>query len=219
MLKNTCKILNCGLKSISLGYCYLHYSRHRFKRPMDVPKHTKPSKPSEERFWKFVKKTETGCWNWLGHRDEKGYGTFFSGNKDVRAHRFSYELHNGKIEGGLWCLHKCDNPPCVRPSHLFLGTNQDNVDDCHKKGREKKRVERIDLSCKNCGKYFQKRLSEVIGGSRPSKHGFYFCSQACHYANLIGKKRSPECIEKMRVAAYKRHAENRCVCRGRHLSK
>lgn len=87
--------------------------------------------PAEERLWSQVKKTE-GCWEWTGGTDRDGYGRFFEMR---RAHRFSWYLHNGPIPDGLHVLHTCDNPPCVRPDHLFLGTNTDNVADKIAKGR------------------------------------------------------------------------------------
>lgn len=92
--------------------------------------------PSEERFWASVQKTDN-CWEWMGSKVKKGYGRFsYQGHKDDYAHRFSWELANGEsIPSGSLILHKCDNPSCVRPDHLFLGTYQDNVDDMWAKGR------------------------------------------------------------------------------------
>lgn len=90
-----------------------------------------------DRFWSKVRKTE-GCWEWTA-RTAYGYGVFcLPGGlhgTNVRAHRLSWEMHNGPIPGCLLVLHKCDNRKCVRPDHLFLGTQQDNVDDMYAKGR------------------------------------------------------------------------------------
>lgn len=85
-----------------------------------------------ERFWEKVAKGD-GCWEWQGARHAKGYGQFLTDTQS-KAHRFSWELHFGPIPDGMQVCHHCDNPPCVRPDHLFLGTNQDNVDDAYAKG-------------------------------------------------------------------------------------
>lgn len=94
----------------------------------------------EIRFWRWVNKSEPGgCWVWSGARREHGYGQFsvVAGTTPVRAHRFSWELVNGKIPAGMVVCHKCDNPPCVNPDHLFLGTKRDNTLDAMRKGRLK----------------------------------------------------------------------------------
>lgn len=65
-----------------------------------------------------------------------GYGRIYKDGRNVTTHRASWELANGTIPAGLWVLHRCDNPPCVNPAHLFLGTNRDNIADRHAKGRD-----------------------------------------------------------------------------------
>jgi hypothetical protein len=77
------------------------------------------------------------CWEWQGKLDRYGYGVFKIGNQSYKAHRYSYELYNGTFDKHLHVLHKCDNPKCVNPAHLFLGTNQDNIQDKISKGRSK----------------------------------------------------------------------------------
>lgn len=95
-------------------------------------------RPLEERFWAKVQKSEA-CWVWRGTIDARtgGYGRFRPDGhgRQVRAHRVSWELANGPIPEGMHVLHRCDNPPCVRPDHLFLGTNRDNIADRVAKGR------------------------------------------------------------------------------------
>lgn len=80
-------------------------------------------------------KNPKACWNWLKSKNEKGYGKTRSEGKLHYTHRLSWELVNGKIPVGLFVLHKCDNPSCINPNHLFLGTSKDNFEDMMKKGR------------------------------------------------------------------------------------
>lgn len=75
------------------------------------------------------------CWEWTGSRNDFGYGLFYLKGDQVRAHRYSYERAFGAVPDGLYVLHKCDNPKCVRPDHLFLGTLVDNSRDMVSKGR------------------------------------------------------------------------------------
>jgi len=91
-----------------------------------------------ERFWNKVDKSGT-CWLWTaGQRNASGYGGFLYNGKHSLAHRVSYEIEIGPVPDGLLVLHRCDNPLCVRPSHLFLGTNDDNMKDMAAKGRSPK---------------------------------------------------------------------------------
>lgn len=93
--------------------------------------------PVEDRFWSFVSKSDDeGCWEWSGHRDKNGYGTLAISSRPVGAHRVSWTINYGPIPDGLCVLHRCDNPPCVRPDHLFLGTSQDNTIDMIRKNRQ-----------------------------------------------------------------------------------
>lgn len=101
----------------------------------------------ENLFWKKVRKTDT-CWFWFGAKGGGGYGTFGRKNK-VQPHRYSYELHKGKIPEGMWVLHKCDNRKCVNPNHLFLGDLKSNVEDMVKKGRQSRGEKRYNTRFKN----------------------------------------------------------------------
>ena len=93
-------------------------------------------KPIEQRFWEKVLKTE-GCWLWQGATNLQGYGKLSRGRVSegtLAAHRLSYEIAFGAIPPGQYVLHKCDTPLCVRPDHLFLGSQTDNLLDMTLKG-------------------------------------------------------------------------------------
>ena len=89
--------------------------------------------PLEERFWSRVEKTD-GCWKWHGSK-HKGYGLISKNGSLAKVHRVSYELHIGPIPEGMHVLHKCDNPECSNPDHLFLGNHADNMKDMFDKRR------------------------------------------------------------------------------------
>jgi hypothetical protein len=87
------------------------------------------------RFMKYVNIQDNGCWFWIGGKRGRGYGNFWTGEKQEPAHRVAYELFVGSIPEGLWVLHHCDNPPCVNPDHLFLGDRSLNMKDAADKKR------------------------------------------------------------------------------------
>lgn len=98
-------------------------------------------------FWSQVEKTD-GCWTWLGRKYPSGYGRF----RAKYAHRLAYELARGPIPDGLCVCHTCDNPPCVNPDHLWLGTHQDNMRDRNIKGRTAKQSGRTNARKRNASK-------------------------------------------------------------------
>lgn len=90
---------------------------------------------------RFLEKVDksciSDCWEWIAGKCGAGYGAFWLNGRQVGAHRVSWELYKGPIPDSLYVLHKCDNPGCVNPAHLFLGTHSDNIQDAIKKGRLK----------------------------------------------------------------------------------
>lgn len=105
----------------------IEYDQHRWI--------TEPN-PKDDLFWMKVDKTND-CWVWTGRKTNHGYGTF-SRHPTILAHRYSWSYYNGEIPKGLCVLHKCDNPPCVNPDHLSIGTQSDNQADKMSKQRQSK---------------------------------------------------------------------------------
>ncbi len=128
---------------------------------------------AEARFWGKVLKTSS-CWVWQGSTNECGYGEFWLSPRVVRAHRFSWLLHHGD-PAGAHVLHTCDNPACVNPEHLFLGTHTDNMKDMTRKGRGKpmrgdahtsaklNRAKVADIRRRIAAGEVQRRLAEEYG--------------------------------------------------------
>lgn len=101
------------------------------------------------KFWgKVDKRGPDECWEWPVS-NPRSYGSFSLNKVAYRTHRLSYELHNGPIPDGMFICHKCDNPPCCNPNHLFAGTHQDNMRDMAEKGRWV-RVPRDEKSVNHC---------------------------------------------------------------------
>lgn len=91
--------------------------------------------PLRVRFWRFVDKVSSDCWEWTGAIKGSGYGYIRNEGRIDRAHRVAWELEYGPIPEGKWVLHTCDNPRCVNPGHLYLGDRAQNMRDAHKRRR------------------------------------------------------------------------------------
>lgn len=131
-MNKNCKVENCTRQAQAQDMCLVHYKR--------VKRHGDPSYGTAKyRFLHNIEKTDY-CWIWKGKArcgKNRGYGQFSVNNKSVEVHRFSYQFFNGEIPAQMHVLHHCDNPICVNPKHLFLGTNLDNIRDKISKGRWK----------------------------------------------------------------------------------
>lgn len=141
MTNRVCEVRGCGRPHNARGYCFGHYERWKklghpdAARPLNT--HVKPSASMADRIARRIDPglSDAECWMWrgaLGGRKANGigYGKFTVRGRQYDAHRVSWELHNGKpIPVGFHVLHRCDNPLCVNPRHLRLGSNDDNIAD------------------------------------------------------------------------------------------
>jgi DNA-binding XRE family transcriptional regulator len=115
-----------------------------------------------------VKIDDRGCWNWTASKKD-GYGQMWVKGKKWASHRFSYFLHHGEIPENLLVCHRCDNPACVNPDHLFAGTNSDNMRDKVTKGRSPTKLSKEDVIAIRAAKgATQLQLAEKYGVSGPT---------------------------------------------------
>lgn len=127
-MRTPCSI--CGEPSVGREFCKKHY-RAFMKYGDPLKSANLRGVPFHERYQVDPK---TGCWLWIGATVTCGYGIWVA-HGERNAHRGSWVMHNGPIPKGMHVLHKCDNPGCVNPDHLRLGTHQDNMRDLREKGR------------------------------------------------------------------------------------
>lgn len=128
---STCSVEGCERVAVSRSYCRLHYERVR--RIGSTELRSRPD--ARERFESRLLETTSGCLEWTGSRNADGYGSATRGRSSALAHRLAWELAYGPIPQGRLVCHRCDNPPCCNPEHLFLGTQSDNMRDMAAKGR------------------------------------------------------------------------------------
>lgn len=131
--------------------------------------------PVTERFWRFVHpEPNSGCWLWAGSADRKGYGQIMTAVGLVLATHVSLSIDGKCIPSGMMACHRCDNPPCVNPDHLFVGTAKDNTDDAMKKGRLKMPPKVPKGTIKELGSFCRR------GHPRTSENTFFVSPRVRH---------------------------------------
>ncbi len=142
-LNRTCSIEGCKKPHLSRGFCAMHYRRnHLYGDPLIVKLKQLHGATLLERWEHYVPERGTGCWEWRGNRDTNGYGRLNIGDVPQLAHRIAWELFRGPITSEEHICHRCDNPPCVRPEHLFKGDHTSNMADKMRKKRHRYGVSR-----------------------------------------------------------------------------
>lgn len=128
-----CSLPRCNKKATSRGLCHGHYCRQRAGGNIYEP--SVLEKTIEQRLAEKTDVQDNGCHVWTGMRTEKGYGLIGYNGRSWRVHRLVYELAYAPIPRGWIVCHRCDNPPCINPEHLFIGKPKDNTRDMMRKGR------------------------------------------------------------------------------------
>lgn len=131
-----CSIDGCSNPVSAKGWCVSHY-KCNYRNGDPVAFKVKPTLKEKlnSRKVEVSRNYETPCWEYTRRLDTSGYGAITYNGKQLKVHRASYLEYFGDIPQGFLVCHKCDNPKCFNPEHLFLGTSQDNMDDMVKKGR------------------------------------------------------------------------------------
>lgn len=124
-----CSVAGCEGRVRAKGLCRRHYQQ-KWRTGSEVIARPNPHGSVEERFWRYVSESDpASCWPWTGRKDKDGYGTLRVGESMRRAHVLSWVLHFGQVAPLLLVLHRCNNPSCVNPAHLKMGTHLDNMAD------------------------------------------------------------------------------------------
>lgn len=135
---NVCDVVTCEKPAHAKGFCSVHYERWKKNGDPNNPgRYSRGTIEERLRYTSWVV-TEAGCWEWCGGKRKGGYGRLTFGGKSFVTSRLAYETWVGSIPEGYVVRHKCDNPPCINPEHLEVGTHKDNTRD--KMSRNRLRV-------------------------------------------------------------------------------
>lgn len=163
-MERKCSIQGCDSKHYCHDFCVKHYGRwKKHGDPMSLKRQSNKGMPVTERFMLYVEKQDEGCWIWNGSFAGDRYGWFWDGSENIGAHRFSMREFNGVDVNGFQVRHTCDNPRCVNPSHLLLGSHQDNMDDKTDRKRQTRGRE------VNTAKITETQAIEITQSTKPAK--------------------------------------------------
>jgi hypothetical protein len=159
-LNRKCSVEGCENRHSAHGYCATHHRRWKlYGSPHACQVHQVHGASLLERWNAYAGDRGSGCWEWTGHRDPNGYGRLNVGNRPVLAHRIAWELFRGPITTADHICHRCDNPSCVRPEHLFKGDHTLNMADKMAKKRHRYGVSRG--SAHGCAKLTEEAVREI----------------------------------------------------------
>lgn len=168
-LNRKCSIDGCSKRHLANGYCAMHLRRVRlYGDPHFVKALQIHGATILERWYHYTDRVGVGCWEWQGSRDSNGYGRLNVDGVPMLAHRVAWVLFRGAITSGEHVCHRCDNPPCVRPEHLFLGDYQANTDD--KMAKKRHRFGTSRGSDHGCSKLVESDVREIRSSEEPLRH-------------------------------------------------
>jgi hypothetical protein len=199
--EDICCIKGCQEKVLALGLCNKHWRRNKkYGSPVATQNPTLTRGMSNEvRFNHYVVRKD-GCWGWKGSKDQDGYAKIYITRNGERvttvASRLSWELVHGKIPEGLLICHKCDNPTCTNPKHLFLGSTLDNMRDKIQKGR----LRVAHGADSGHAKLTEAQVIEILLDPRPYSEVAYDYNVTTFTVRDIKKRRSWTYLENVEVS-------------------